>query len=276
LDTAKAGQAVVLEELPLVRTVFFGRQGGIDIEVVAPAGELHTIVAHALDERASFSSDRSAHWPVNRVTGLGMAKIEVRLAALGTSFRLVGAGPLDRDALIDFAGWAEALGVKWLRVFDGGKLADAAELAAASEAVRWWREERARRGWKTDIMVETHDSLFTAEAMGRAVEAMPGLAILWDSHHTWKKGGEDPLYTWSRMRAHVVHVHLKDSISVPSSRHPYTYVLPGTGEFPAAALVPVLREQFEGVVSLEWEKLWHPSLPPLEDALAAAAERAWW
>ena len=87
-------------------------------------------------------------------------------------------------------------------------------------------------------MVETHDSLFTADAMGRAVEAMPGLAILWDSHHTWKKGGEDPLYTWSRMRAHVVHVHLKDSSSVPSSRHPYTYVLPGTGEFPAAALVP--------------------------------------
>lgn len=200
----------------------------------------------------------------------------VRLAALGTSFRLVGAGPLDRDALIDFAGWAEALGVRWLRVFDGGKLADAAELAAASEAVRWWREERARHGWKTDIMVETHDSLFTAEAMGRAVEAMPGLAILWDSHHTWKKGGEDPLHTWAQMRAHVVHVHLKDSISVPSSRHPYTYVLPGTGEFPAAALVPVLREQFDGVVSLEWEKLWHPNLPPLEDALAAAAERAWW
>lgn len=200
----------------------------------------------------------------------------VRIAALGTSFRLVGAGPLDRDALIDFATWAEGLGVPWLRVFDGGKLADAAELAAAAEAVRWWREERSRRGWKTDIMVETHDSLFTADAMGRALEVMPGLAMLWDSHHTWKKGGEDPLVTWARMRGHVVHVHIKDSISVPSSRHPYTYVLPGTGEFPAAPLLAVLRDQFQGVVSLEWEKLWHPTLPSLDEALAAAAERAWW
>lgn len=29
-------------------------------------------------------------------------------------------------------------------------------------------------------------------------------------------------------------------------------------------------------VSLEWEKLWHPYLAPLDDALTAAAQRQWW
>ena len=33
------------------------------------------------------------------------------------------------------------------------------------------------------------------------------------------------------------------------------------------------RAAFAGVVSLEWERLWHPYLPPLEDALEAA--RTW-
>jgi len=200
----------------------------------------------------------------------------VRIAALGTSFRMIGSSPLDRDALIDFAMWAEALDVPWLRAFDGGKNADESEMAAAAETLRWWKEERARRKWSTDLMVETHDSLFTADAIERAVAAMPGLAILWDTHHTWKKGGEDPLITWRRVGSHVVHVHVKDSVSVPSARHPYTYTLPGTGEFPAAPLLGTLKAGFSGVVSLEWEKLWHPSLPALDEALASAAARKWW
>ena len=43
-----------------------------------------------------------------------------------------------------------------------------------------------------------------------------------------------------------------------------------------AALREVLRAEYDGWVSLEWEKLWHPYLPPLDDALAAAARRDWW
>ena len=65
-------------------------------------------------------------------------------------------------------------------------------------------------------------------------------------------------------------------VSVPSDRHPFTYVLPGDGEFPVAPLMEQLRKDYADVVSLEWEKFWHPYLPSLEDALATAGERAWW
>ena len=201
----------------------------------------------------------------------------VRVVAFNTSMRLVGWSGAEREQLLAIVPWAEALGVRWLRVFDGGKTADEGELARAAETMRWWRAERAERGWSVDWMIETHDSLFTAAAVGRLLAVVPEAAILWDSHHTWKKGREDPLATWRAIRASVVHVHVKDSVSAPSERHPWTYVLPGAGEFPMAPLVAELQAaKFAGPVSLEWERMWHPYLPPLDAALAAAAACRWW
>ena len=66
-------------------------------------------------------------------------------------------------------------------------------------------------------------------------------------------------------------------MSIPSARHPYTYVLPGTGEMPTGEVLTLLRrDAFRGAVSLEWEKMWHPYLPDLSAALAAARELGWW
>lgn len=205
-----------------------------------------------------------------------LAASPVRVVAFDTSFKLIGSNPSDREALLAFVPWAEAAGVRWLRVFDGGKTADAAELAEAVDHVRWWQELRRAHGWTTDLMVETHDALTTTPAILRFVAAAPGCGILWDTHHTWKKGGEDPVATWRAIAPHVVHVHVKDSVSRPSARHSFTYVLPGKGEFPMSPLLAALRAGFSGVVSLEWERLWHPYLPPLDDALSGAATRHWW
>jgi sugar phosphate isomerase/epimerase len=201
----------------------------------------------------------------------------VRIVSLDTSLKLVGAAAGDREAFLDYVPWAEALGVERLRVFDGGKTGDDAELEAAAETVRWWRELRRARGWRADLAIETHDSLVTSAAIQRFLTRAPGTAILWDAHHTWRKGGEDPVATWRAIRGSVVHVHVKDSVSVPSAKHPFTYVLPGAGEFPMAPLMAALRaDGFAGPVSLEWEKVWHPYLAPLDEALAVAAVQAWW
>jgi sugar phosphate isomerase/epimerase len=200
----------------------------------------------------------------------------VRIAALDASLHLVGATPAERDQVAAFGVWADGLGIPRIRVFDGGR-GEESELAEAAETIRWWQELRRQNGWRTDLMVETHDSLFTAAKINRFLAVAPGTAILWDSHHTWKKGGEDPVVTWREIRASVGHVHVKDSISAPSARHPFTYVLPGDGEFPIAPLLAALRaDGYCGHVSLEWEKLWHPYLSPLDHALRVAAERNWW
>jgi sugar phosphate isomerase/epimerase len=197
--------------------------------------------------------------------------------ALQGSLRLVGSTLEDRAQLAALAPWAEAIGVRWLRVFDGGKNGDAAELAAAAETLRWWGDLRTSHGWRTNVMVETHDSLFTAERIQRFVAVVPEIALLWDAHHTWRKGVEDPLATWTAVGDRVVHVHVKDSIDLASARHPFTYVLPGDGEFPIARTLTALRaDRYEGAVSLEWEKAWHPYLPSLGEALTVARARKWW
>lgn len=203
-------------------------------------------------------------------------KLGLKIVALGTSFKLADDGEAGREALRAFVPWAEALGVRWLRVFDGGKPGDAAGVSAMVANLAWWRKLRAAAGWRCDLMVETHDSLTTAKSIRELVDAAGGAAILWDTHHTWKRGGEEPLVTWAAIKPQVVHLHVKDSISRPSARHPFTYVLPGEGEFPAGPLIEVLGREFDGFVSLEWEKQWHPYLPPLEEALVAAERRHWW
>jgi len=200
----------------------------------------------------------------------------VSIVSLDTSLKLADNTEADRADFLRFVPWAEAAGVPWLRAFDGGKNADLATHRAMADTVAWWRAQKKAHGWKAELMIETHDALCSTAAIQQFLSLAPGTAILWDTQHTWKNGGEDVLATWRAIKPHVVHVHVKDSISVPSAKHPFTYVLPGDGEFPMPPLRAVLAAEFSGAVSLEWERLWHPYIAPLDDALTAAAKRNWW
>lgn len=82
--------------------------------------------------------------------------------------------------------------------------------------------------------------------------------------------------TWHAIKEAVLSLDVKDSVSRPSAKHPWTYVLPGAGEFPLAPLRAVLHAGYAGPVSLEWGKLWHPYLPPLDEALTVAERNRWW
>lgn len=252
-------------DLPLDETLALARQHGIRAVELRSLGGTVELAAY-FAEKFGTAEKLAA---VVQASG-------VRVVALNASLHLADATVAEREQLAAFAPWADALGARWLRVFEG-KNADTSGRPAALEVLRWWRELRAARGWACDVMLETHDSLFTAAAIQRFVAAAPDTAILWDAHHTWRKGGEDPVTTWRAIRASVVHVHVKDSINVPSARHPFTYTLPGDGEFPIGPVLAALRaDNFSGPVSLEWEKLWHPYLPSLDEALRVAADRHWW
>ncbi len=243
---------------------------------LAQSRGISSVELRALGGTIDLPAYFNAHFGAPDKLAARLSGCRVRVVALDTSLKLNGSSETEwRDTTEAFMPWTEALGGVNLRVFDGGKTHDATAIALMADRVQWWAELRQQRGWRSDLMIETHDSLFTGAAIRALLTAAPSARILWDSHHTWKRGGEDPLVTWQAIASSVVHVHVKDSISVPSARHPFTYVLPGAGEFPARTLLPVLRAEFKGAVSLEWEKLWHPYLPPLDEALQAAGASGW-
>jgi sugar phosphate isomerase/epimerase len=248
-----------------------------DALALAARHNLDAIELRALGGLTDLPAYFRAQFGSPAVLGKRLRGERVRIVALGTSWHLAGGTTTERDEFLEYLPWAEAAGIPWLRVFDGNSPGDdGGTFSGAAESVRWWREIRRKRGVRADIMIETHDSLFTGAAIMRFLAAAPDTAILWDTHHTWKKGGEDPLKTWRKIRMSVVHVHLKDSTNVPSAKHPWTYVLPGEGGFPIGPVIAALKaDKFGGAVSLEWEKLWHPYLPSLEEALRAAAKRGW-
>lgn len=201
----------------------------------------------------------------------------VRVCAFNTSLRLVGATSQAKEEFLRYLPWAEAAGVRSLRVFDGGETGDAGDVAEAVSTLQWWDETAKREGFSAEMAVETHDCLVTSDAIGRFLEAAPDCALLWDTHHTWRKGGQDPVETWKQVRHNTRHLHVKDSVSRPGPKLPYSYVLPGSGEFPMAALRSALvADGYAGIVSLEWEKLWHAELVPLDLALQAARRNRWW
>ncbi|CAH1688194.1 Sugar phosphate isomerase/epimerase [Hyphomicrobiales bacterium] len=198
------------------------------------------------------------------------AEFGVPVAALGTSLRLIGNSESDRVDFLRYIPWAQALGAPYLRVFDGGLAGDQDELELAGDTLAWWHAESAALDPPVDIIVETHDSLARPAALEAFVARYPRCKLLWDTHHTWRKSGESPSRTWERMGEAVVHMHVKDSVAAPGTRHGYRYVPLGEGEFPLSDLRGVLQHsRFSGVVSLEWERLWHPALSPLETVLPA-------
>jgi len=262
----KAFSSLGCPELTLAETLDLAERHGITAVELRTLGG--TTDLPAFFARTHGSPEALAGW---------LRGSRVRVVSLDTSLGLAAPSDADRAAFLSFVPWAEALGVAWLRVFDAGRNPGADALADAVASMRWWREQRDRHGWRTDVMIETHDTLLTADTVLRFCEQVPGAAILWDAHNTWRKGNADPVAMWRAIGAHVVHVHVKDSVSRPSGQFPYTYVLPGGGEFPMPELLDALRgTDYAGAVSLEWERQWHPELPPLDEALRAAARRKWW
>ena len=220
-----------------------------------------------------------AGWPPYRAAAL-LAKHDVRFRVADSSFKLVGNDEKSRAELLAFCEWADSWGARYVRTFGGGTWAQAfteADYDQAARTVAWWQQEKRQRGWRVELLLETHDG-FSASGSCRNLLARlrEPIGIIWDSHHTWRLGGESPRESWSQLSKWIRHVHVKDSITKPSARHPYTYVLPGDGETPLGQIIEVLSEHhFTGTVSLEWERLWHPYLPPLREALMRLQAQSW-
>lgn len=126
------------------------------------------------------------------------------------------------------------------------------------------------------MLLETHDSHPRATDILRILahlDATAPVKVIWDLMHPWRFG-EAPERTAELLAGSLAYAQFKDGVRNPGERT-VTLTLPGQGELPLAMMLALTNRMAaaEGIadpwVSLEWERAWHPQLPPVADALDA-------
>jgi sugar phosphate isomerase/epimerase len=171
-----------------------------------------------------------------------------------------------------FIDLAQALDAPYVRVF-GNKLVPGVPRAKMLAHIAAGLRELGTyaRGKGVTVLIESHgdftDSPTLLEVLHQADS--PAVALLWDAHHTFVSGKEQPEDTVRQVGGYIRHTHLKDSVPAGNDRR---YVLTGTGEVPVERQIAALaKTAYRGYFSFEWEKRWHPEIEEPEVAIAQFA-----
>ncbi len=197
--------------------------------------------------------------------------------ATGVSIKSYDAAMLDE--LEKCAKLAKAVGVRALRIFVGASVGKRTEEVVReyediARAVREGADRVAPYG--VELWIETHSNFSTGESLLPLMEAIDrkNVRVLWDVIHSveWGESLED---TVRLIGSYIAHVHLKDGVrNEDEERIHYRLTALDRGELDFVGTASALKSiGYDGYLSLEWEKQWHPELAALyednDDLLAA-------
>lgn len=215
---------------------------------------------------------------------LGDAKRQIAahglsVSCLGASAQMHDMDPVKHAAQLDegrrFIDLAQALGAPYVRVFgnnyvEGVPRADMlAHIAGGLHTLGEYA-----RGKNVTVVIESHGDFTDSPALLEILEKAdsPNVALLWDAHHTFVAGKEEPEDTVRQLSRYIRHTHLKDSVPAGNDRR---YVLTGTGQVPVKRQIEALVKMgYRGYFSFEWEKRWHAEIEEPDVAFAQFAEVA--
>ena len=201
------------------------------------------------------------------------------ISCLGASAQMHDMDPVKHAAQLDeahrFIDLAHALGAPYVRVFGNEYVKDVPRdemLAHIAGALHELGDYAKGKG--VEVIIESHgdftDSPSLLELLRRANS--PNVALLWDAHHTFVSGKEEPEDTVRQLGRYIRHTHLKDSVAAGNDRR---YVLTGTGDVPVKRQIAALAKiGYRGFYSFEWEKRWHPEIEEGGVAIAQYAKVA--
>lgn len=177
---------------------------------------------------------------------------------------------------------AHELGARNIRVFGGGdpvlySLKELARIGHDCMGHLLSLDGAASLNW----LFETHDNWIRASDCRLLLDIIPhhAFGVLWDMGHTARVGGETPAQSYAAIGARIGNTHVKDAVYDP--QHPeamadgWHYVLPGDGQLPLAEAIMLLNQAgYDGWLTFENEKRWHPSLAEPDEAFPAFASWA--
>lgn len=171
------------------------------------------------------------------------------------------------DDLLAWIALAQRMHVRLLRVFGGSN-----PQSPGDEEVNGWVAEAlgsiAPEAEQAGVIVviETHDAFSSARRVAHVLRqvASSGIGALWDSHHPYRVG-ESAREVAEVLGPYLAHVHVKDARRTGND---WQLVLMGEGEVPVREQLRILKQRgYDGYVSVEWEKKWHPEIADPEIAL---------
>src|SRR6266404_408245 len=151
---------------------------------------------------------------------------------------------------------------------------DPVKHAAQLDEARRFIDLAHARGKDITVIIESHGAFTDSPALLEILQRAdsPNVALLWDAHHTFVSGKEQPEDTVRQLGRYIRHTHLKDSVAAGSDRR---YVLTGTGDVPVKRQIAALAKiGYRGFYSFEWEKRWHAEIEEPEVAIAQYAKVA--
>jgi sugar phosphate isomerase/epimerase len=118
------------------------------------------------------------------------------------------------------------------------------------------------------VLIESHGNLVYVKDLLDVMtwSKHQNVGLIWDFMNMWVVTGESPEHVYPSLAPFIRHVHVKDGIK---NGDKINYVLLGKGEVPVRqALGQLVKGNYNGYYSFEWEKLWHPEIAEPEIALA--------
>lgn len=204
-----------------------------------------------------------------------LKKLGLEICCLGTSVSFHDPNAYDRAIKEgrDSIDVAQRLKVPYIRIF-GDKIPDPARRQETIEAIASGFGELVTyaEGTGVTVLIETHGDFSDSDALLEVLERTKGTAkgVIWDINHPYKLAGEPVGETYSKLSKYIMHTHIKDSIGEGySAKH----CLVGQGEVPVQEVVELLKKGgYDGWLSFEFEKRWHPEIEEPEVALPAYVE----
>jgi hypothetical protein len=93
------------------------------------------------------------------------------------------------------------------------------------------------------------------------------VGAVWDSHHPCR-AGETAEQVYAAIGSRLCLAQVKDAARTGAGQDDWRLVLLGEGEVPVREMLQLLiRGGYDGWVSVEWEKKWHPEIEEPEKAL---------
>ena len=162
----------------------------------------------------------------------------------------------------------KALGSQFVRVYGGGSIDRHGREGAVKIARECMGRILALPG-ASDVqwLLETHDNWIASHDCLMLLNAIaaPNVGLVWDIAHSPRFCGESVDTAFSEIGSKVRNTHLKDCRHEPD--HPqaspdgWRYVTPGTGDIQLRRAVQLLRKAgYDGYLTFEHEKRWHPEL----------------